>query len=164
MRSKCYKDVCKIIRASITAGETHRTAYQRAGLGETTFYTWKKEKPDFAAMIKEAERTHRESKVAEAKVALHKAACGYETTEVRTEYGYDKKGNRILLKEIHTIKHYPPNVQACKEELHNFAPDEFGNTTVDDTTTGIKVEIVTQEKKDTLQTTKNSINETKSLH
>ena len=164
MMSKCYKDVCKIIRASITAGETHRTAYQRAGLGETTFYTWKKEKPDFAAMIKEAERTHRESKVAEAKVALHKAACGYETTEVRTEYGVGAGGQPVIIRQIKTTRFVPPNVQACKEELHNFAPDEFGNTTEDDTTTGIKVEIVTQEKKDTLQTTKNSINETKSLH
>ena len=140
---KNYKEACEIIRASLTAGETQTTAYTRAGLAETTYFRWKQEKPDFAALIKDAEKTHRESKVYEAKVALHRAACGYETTEVRTEYGVGANGQPIIIRQIKTTKFIPPNVQACKEELHNFAPGEFGNTAVDDTVTGIRVEVVT---------------------
>lgn len=161
---KNYKEACEIIRASLTAGETQTTAYTRAGLAETTYFRWKQEKPDFAALIKDAERTHRESKVYEAKVALHRAACGFETTEVRTEYGVGANGQPIIIRQVKTTKFIPPNVQACKEELHNFAPSEFGNTAVDDTVTGIRVEVVTgadKSQQHPSEGAENSINETK---
>lgn len=139
---KYRKEIIEIIRASITAGETYKQAYTRAGITESTFYEWRDKHPEFAEMIKEAEETHRLSKQSETEVSVHKAACGYEFTEVRTEYGVGANGQPIITKQVKTTKHYPPNVQAAKMELLNLAPDKWGNSPMDDNFAGVRVEVV----------------------
>lgn len=140
---KYRKEIIEIIRASITAGETYTQAYKRAGITESTFYEWRDKHPEFAEMIKEAEETHRLSKQSEVEVSVHKAACGYEFTEVRTEYGVGANGQPIITKQVKTTKHYPPNVQAAKMELLNLAPEKWGNSPMDDNFAGVRVEVVT---------------------
>lgn len=140
---KYRKEIIEIIRASITAGETYTQAYKRAGITESTFYEWRDKHPEFAEMIKEAEETHRLSKQSETEVSVHKAACGYEFTEVRTEYGVGANGQPIITKQVKTVKHFPPNVQAAKMELLNLAPEKWGNSPMDDNFAGVRVEVVT---------------------
>lgn len=140
---KYRKEIIEIIRASITAGESYKQAYTRAGITESTFYEWKDKRPEFAEMIREAEETHRLSKQSEVEVSVHKAACGYEFTEVRTEYGVGANGQPIITKQVKTTKHYPPNVQAAKMELLNLAPEKWGNSPMDDNFAGVRVEVVT---------------------
>ncbi len=140
---KYKKEIIEVIRASITAGETYKQAYTRAGITESTFHEWRNKHPEFAEMIKEAEETHRLSKQSEVEVSVHKAACGYEFTEVRTEYGVGANGQPIITKQVKTTKHYPPNVQAAKMELLNLAPEKWGNSPMDDNFAGVRVEVVT---------------------
>lgn len=143
-----YKEACETIRASLTQGETQTMAMTRAGVSETAFYKWKQTKPDFAKLIKDAKEAYRISRVYDATTALHKVACGFETTEIRTEYGVGANGQPIITKQVKTIKLIPPNVQALKEVLHNLAPEEWGNTPVDDSFAGVRVEVVTQSQKE----------------
>lgn len=140
---KYKKEIIEVIRASITAGETYTQAIKRAGIAQSVFYDWKAKYPEFAEMIKEAEETHRLSKQSETEVSVHKAACGYEFTEVRTEYGVGANGQPIITKQVKTTKHYPPNVQAAKMELLNLAPEKWGNSPMDDNFAGVRVEVVT---------------------
>lgn len=140
---KYKKEIIEVIRASITAGETYKQAYTRAGITESTFHEWRNKHPEFAQMIKEAEETHRLSKQSETEVSVHKAACGYEFTEVRTEYGVGANGQPIITKQVKTVKHFPPNVQAAKMELLNLAPEKWGNSPMDDNFAGVRVEVVT---------------------
>lgn len=140
---KYNKETIEVIRASITAGETTKQAYTRAGITESTFHEWKNKHPEFAKMLKDAKETHRLSKQSETEVSLHKAACGYEFTEVRTEYGVGANGQPIITKQVKTVKHFPPNVQAAKMELLNLAPEKWGNTPMDDNFACVRVEVVT---------------------
>lgn len=143
---KYRKEIIEIIRASITAGETYTQAIKRAGIAQSVFYDWKAKYPEFAEMIKEAEETHRLSKQSETEVSVHKAACGYEFTEVRTEYGVGVNGQQIITKQVKTTKHFPPNVQAAKMELLNLAPEKWGNSPMDDNFAGVRVEVVTAQQ------------------
>lgn len=145
---KYRKEIIEIIRASITAGETYTQAIKRAGIAQSVFYDWKAKYPEFAEMIKDAEETLRLSKQSETEVGVHKAACGYDYTEVRLEFGFGANGQKILTKQVETTKHVPPNVQAAKMELLNLAPEKWGNSPMDDNFAGVRVEVVTtpQEK------------------
>lgn len=145
---KYRKEIIEIIRASITAGETYTQACKRACIRESTFYEWKRKIPEFVEMIKDAEETLRLSKQSETEVGVHKAACGYDYTEVRLEFGFGANGQKILTKQVETTKHVPPNVQAAKMELLNLAPEKWGNSPMDDNFAGVRVEVVTtpQEK------------------
>ena len=140
---KYKKEIIEVIRASITAGETYTQAYKRAGITESTFYEWRDKHPEFAEMIKEAEETHRLSKQSEVEVSVHKAACGYDYPDIRIEYGVGANGQPVITKQVKTIKHYPPNIQAAKMELLNLAPEKWGNSPMDDNFAGVRVEVVT---------------------
>lgn len=141
---KNYKEAYQIIRAAKMQGETNEQAFTRAGVSETTFYRWKQERKGFAQMLADTERMHNLTKARESEIALHRAATGYEYTEVRTEYAVGAHGQPIITKQVKTTKHIPPNVQAVKMELLNLNPAKWSNTPLDDTPTGIRVEVVTK--------------------
>lgn len=140
---KYRKEIIEIIRASITAGETYTQAIKRAGIAQSVFYDWKAKHPEFAEMLKEAEETHLLSKQSEVEASVHKAACGYDYPDIRIEYGVGANGQPVITKQVKTIKHYPPNVQAAKMELLNLAPEKWGNSPMDDNFAGVRVEVVT---------------------
>lgn len=148
---KNYKEAYEVIRASKTAGETNAVAQAKAGISDSCWRKWIKLKPGFAEMLAEAERTYNQTqageKIKKAKKSLIQLAEGYDYPEVRTEYGVGANGQPIITKQVKTIKHYPPDLKAVMVVLKHYAPEEWSDVATDDTMTGIRVEVVSAERK-----------------
>lgn len=142
-----YKEASEVIRASLTQGETQRMAYTRAGIAETTYYRWKQEKPEFVAMIKQAEADFRSTQVGKLTQSLYKRATGYEATDIRTEFGVGANGQPVIIKQVKTQKQIPPDTGALIFTLCNLDPTNWQNKARtellnDETFTGFRVEVI----------------------
>ncbi len=95
-------------------------------IDNTTYYNWKKNKPDFSEAIKEAERKQLDNIKVAAKKSLWKLINGYEYEEVTQEA---KKGADGKIKETHikkTTKVVPPQTTAVIFALKNTDKENFG--------------------------------------
>ena len=140
-----FDDIKDNILQYIRDGATLASACKAAGCAESQFYLWRNKYPDFAADVKEAQKTARAKIVPELERALYKRALGYEYEERKVET-FPDGNDRVTV----TRKQMPPDVGALVFALCNLAPGDWRNKIENqvsgDLKTTVKVEV---EDKDT---------------
>lgn len=112
---------------------TNAEICKQVDISEETFYTWKKQKPEFSESLKKARKERLKLFASEAEKSLLKKIRGYEIEETKTiyiarkdqrEYGKDKAG----IKQ-HTVikKHIQPDTAAIIFALTNQSPKNWKN-------------------------------------
>lgn len=97
------------------------------GINEDTFYTWKKNKPEFSEQIKKAQDIFDEKCTTEAKKSLMKLVSGYTVDETKTIYIDSKEGRPKIKEQTITKKHYQPSLGAAIFVLTNKDPHNWKN-------------------------------------
>lgn len=116
-------DRLKLVKGWARSGMSNDEIAKKIGISRGTFYTWKKECPDFLNALKEGEIYDRE-----VEESLQKAAMGGTYKEVtRTT---NKMTGEVIVKE--TIKEVPPNVTAIIFWLKNRMPEQWRNNPTTD--------------------------------
>ena len=116
-------DKLKLVKGWARDGLKNEEIAERIGIAPSTFYTWKKESPEFLEALKEGEIYDRE-----VEESLQKAAMGGTYKEVtRTT---NKMTGEVIVKE--TIKEVPPNVTAIIFWLKNRMPEQWRNNPTTD--------------------------------
>lgn len=109
----------------------------QVGIGESTFYEWKAEKPEFVKALKEADNKRLEAFRTAARKGLRTLLEGKEYEETTVEYkqvknGKDSKGNPtytpIKMLEKKVKKFIMPNAAAVIFANTNLDADNFKNT------------------------------------
>ena len=123
-------EITKRICDAIIEGDTYKTAAEKAGIYDKTFYRWMNEKSDFCDAIKRA-REEMLDRIADEKRAecvrkAYDVAFGYEFDETRTETTYDKNGKPHERKTI-TRKTWKPDTEMLKFLLTNDMPHRYKN-------------------------------------
>lgn len=90
----------------LTQGATEKEVYDKLGISHESFYKYKKEKSEFAEVLKRG----KEPADMEVERALHKRALGYFYDEITTETIEGENG--IITKEKKITKHIAPDVSA----------------------------------------------------
>ncbi|MDV3603818.1 hypothetical protein CMU86_11685 [Elizabethkingia anophelis] len=133
---KIVSEICDLIKAdSYTIVEI----CQMVKISEDTYYTWKKQKPEFSESIKKAEEERRNFFIIEARKSLLKKIQGYTVDEKKTVYVdsgkvVSKKGSEDESKQTPKIKeqtvikkHIQPDTVAIIFTLTNCDPDNWKN-------------------------------------
>lgn len=121
----------------LAQGFSQKEAYQKAGVGETTFYKWMEDK-EYRALVHNAQDEAKASKadVRMVERALLDAAQGFEYEEVRTEYESrevvdEETGKKVfkpvIKRQVRTTKRVPPSTEAIKFLLTNRDPQNWKN-------------------------------------
>ena len=140
-----FEDVKGRLLDIIAEGATIDNASKAAGCARSQIYAWMRKNPDFAAEVKEAQKTARAKIVPDLERALYKRALGYEYEEKKVET-FPDGNDRVTV----TRKQIPPDVAALIFALTNLAPESWTNKQRQELTgdlkTTVKVEV---EDKDT---------------
>lgn len=130
-QSKCTPERVEIICKIIADGGTDIEAARNAKISKDTFYTWLKEKPDFADAVKNARKRFEEWEMngilGDAKKSLKTLILGQDYEEIKTEYEPGKSGQPQIRKQTITKKRIPPNATAIIFALCNRDPDNWSN-------------------------------------
>lgn len=102
-------------------GMTEKDMARNLGITYSTFRLHKGKQSALSAALMAAVPTI----VKEMEGNAKRIASGYDTTEVTREYGFDRDGNRILIKETERVRHIPASAQMAEFILCNKAPDEW---------------------------------------
>ncbi len=139
-----FEDIKGRLLDIIADGATIDNASKAAGCARSQVYAWMRKNPDFAAEVKEAQKTARAKIVPDLERALYKRALGYEYEERKVETFPD--GNeRVTI----TRKQMAPEVGALVFALCNLAPGDWRNKIENqvsgDLKTTVKVEVEDKE-------------------
>ena len=110
------------ISAWLQNGATEKQVYQNLGISKDAFYKYKREKEEFAELIKKG----RETLVIQLRGALVKKALGFEYTE-RKKYSKHDTDGKVYQYVEETTKTALPDVAALNLCLKNYDPDEWAN-------------------------------------
>lgn len=140
-----FEDIKGRLLDIIAEGATIDNASKAAGCARSQVYAWMRKYPDFAAEVKEAQKTARAKIVPDLERALFKRALGYEYEERKVET-FPDGNDRVTV----TRKQIPPDVASLVFALCNLAPGDWRNKIEQkvegDLRTTVKVEV---EDKDT---------------
>ena len=114
------QEICGYIRD----GFSFEQSFKKAGIGEETFYGWKREKTEFSEAVKAAKKEFLRNQYKDAVQSLYKRATGYDVEEPEITYG-DKDGKPYIKQKKVRTKHIPADPQALKFLLTNLYPDEW---------------------------------------
>lgn len=123
---KVVETILELIRSdTYTLGEVCK----HAGISLSIFYYWKKNRPEFAQALEEAESERMQKFVAEAKKSLLKRIQGYEVTETKVvTVPMDGDASKPMIKEQTTQKkHVAPDTTAIIFALTNGDPSRWKN-------------------------------------
>lgn len=127
---KLVERICDLIREdSYTVDEICKIV----GLSRSTFFEWKKNKPDFSDAIKAAEEELRSTLLAECERSLRKLINGYTVEEKKTVTVDSGKKNTDgipipkIKEQTITKKHFQPNLGAIIHYQTNNDPDRWKN-------------------------------------
>jgi len=115
---------------------------KQVGIAEPTYYEWKKSKPKFLELLKEAEVERVSSFKGMARSGLAKLIDVYEYEEEHIEYKVDAIGNQVIRNRKLIKKRMMPNSAAVIFTLCNLDPENFKNiqkVDVDITTGGEQI-------------------------
>lgn len=124
-------EVVEIIRATIAKGESEAEACRRAGISDETMRIWKRDKLEFLAVVKGAEKEAREWEMngllAAAKRSLRVLIEGQEYEETKTEYEQDpaNPSQPRIKRQTVTTKKVLPNATAVIFALCNRDPENW---------------------------------------
>lgn len=125
---KYTKGALDTIYKALSEGETQKRAGELAGICEDTFIEWKKNKPEFAELVKKAVGEWNDKKVQTLEASLIKRATGYDVKETKAELAPNPMGgNPIIVKHTVTTKSVAPDTAALIFALTNLAPDKWKN-------------------------------------
>ena len=114
------------IRMMYATGEHTNADIQKAvKISKSTWHEWKKEKPDFSDLLKEAEEERFQNELASAKKGLKILLEGGDYTEV-TQARNDK-GKMVIVKKV--TKRIPPSAPAIFFSLVNRNPENYKHAT-----------------------------------
>jgi transposase-like protein len=108
-----------------TGEHTIADVCKQVGISEETFYSWKREKPEFSEALKKVEEQRLEAYRRMALSGLAKTLDVYEYEEVTTEYADDGKGKPKVKSRKVTKKKVMPNVAAIIYTLNNRDPHNW---------------------------------------
>lgn len=106
---------------------TDKELYTYLHIHKDTFYTWKKEKPDFSDTLKRAEEVLHEKTRQAARKGLLSRIEGYDYEETHQEGVRAKDGTLNVTKVKKVKKHYAPDVTAIIFALKNLDSDNFAD-------------------------------------
>jgi transposase-like protein len=118
--------VAKIIEA-LLSGSNRGEAAKAGDITRETFYQWLKTYPEFREKVESAEQLVADNMVTEVRASLYQRAVGYTFEEKKTEYGADREGRPIIVKQSVTKKSVPPDVAAAIFILTNKDPENWKN-------------------------------------
>lgn len=114
------------IKKWYSIGVSEEQVYKNLGVGRTTYYKYKKSKPELQEAIKAGVMPI----VVQVRSALVKSALGYTYTEKKTyiknEPTADGKTKPVTYEEI-TERYAQPNVASCNLLLKNLDKDNWAN-------------------------------------
>jgi hypothetical protein len=99
----------------------------KVGISERCFYTWQKERAEFAEGIKEAKEIYISKKLVECDQSLERLINGYEYEERKTVIGKDRDGNPVPVEQTVTKKHVAPSLGAIIHFQTNRDPENWRN-------------------------------------
>jgi transposase-like protein len=98
------------------------------GINQDTFYEWKKTKPEFVALLKDADDRRLERfRVAARRGMIRLLECE-ELEETQVDYKSDKEGKPIIAKKRVTKRKSMPNAAAVIFASKNLDPENFKDT------------------------------------
>lgn len=127
------KEVVDTILESLVEGCSFKEAASRVGMPVSTLRNWRKERPDFEVLVKEALYECAQNKVPRLQHALFQKATGYEVSEEKTTYisetymdddGQIKERERVKKREV-VKKQIPPDTSALVFALTNLNPERW---------------------------------------
>lgn len=128
MKNSCTKKVIETI-CNLIKEDSYTVAEMcaKAEISERSYYTWKKEKAEFAEAIKKAQEESIDMRLVECKNSLSKLINGYDYEEKHTEVeiGQDGQPKPSKLKTIK--KHVSPNLGAIIHFQTNKDPENWKN-------------------------------------
>jgi hypothetical protein len=98
--------ICELIS---TGDYTIKDVCKQVGISKETFYSWRKEKPDFSDLYKKAEEERLESFKIMTRSGIAKHLNGYEYDEETIEYVTDNKGAEKTKSRKVVRKYIMPN-------------------------------------------------------
>lgn len=111
-----------LIEAWTRDGLTVEDICQKMGINRTTYYTWKREFPEF----NQAVSVSKELVDYKVENALLKAALGFKTKEIKVTLGRKIfNGETVEMLKETTTKEFAPNVTACMAWLNNRKHDQW---------------------------------------
>lgn len=126
--AKYSKKLVKLICDELATGNhTIADVCIKVGITETTFYDWKKKKPEFSESLKEVEAKRLEAFANMARSGLAKLLDIHEYEEVTTEFENDKQGKPVIKFQKRTKKKIMPNPTAVIFTLTNRDPENWKN-------------------------------------
>lgn len=103
-------------------GATEKQIYENLGIGKDAFYKYKREKPEFAELIKKG----RETLVKQLRGALVKKAFGFGYVEKKTVKFKNEDGE--IIERVETYEKVAlPDVAALNLCLKNYDSDDWAN-------------------------------------
>lgn len=144
--TKYTPEVVARIVELVTQGTGEIKAARLAGISKDTYFTWKKQKPDFSDAIKVALQEYHETLNADllqsAGASLKKLVEGYDYEETKIEYIDDPRnpGAPKIKQKTVTRKHVQPQTGAVVFALTNRAPEYWKNRVSNEITGDLKTE------------------------
>lgn len=132
-KSKDTPEARAAIAEALRNGDTYELAANKGGIAIQTFKQWLAEKPDFAALVKNARAEYEEWELngilADAKKSLKVLICGQEYDETKTEYEQDPRdpGQPRIKRQTVTRKKVLPSATAVIFALCNRDPEHWQN-------------------------------------
>lgn len=146
MAKSKFEEKAPIVLGFLSEGYTNKESAQKAGIDESLFYAWCKERPQFFKSVQNARKDGECKAIAAVTSSLLDLAKGFEYEEITTEYESQKNpdwtpekgGERyipVIKKQRRIKKRVIPSIEAIKFYLTNKAPEEWKNR-LDQNTTG----------------------------
>ena len=109
--SKYSSTVIPVVRGLVALGKTDAEIAEVLGIGETTFYDWKKAHPEFSVALEHS----KELINAQIEATMIQRALGYEREVEKVSHG-----RKVKIKE-----YYPPDVGAGKFLMQTRMPEQY---------------------------------------
>lgn len=113
-----FDDILKWLRN----GATEKQVYENLSIGKEAFYKYKREKTEFADLLKKGQ----ESLVEQLRGALIKKALGFEYKESKRIINFED-GNEIIVHTEEYTKQALPDVAAANLLLKNYDKENWSN-------------------------------------
>lgn len=137
MAKSRYEEVAPRILEYLEDGLTNKEAAEKAGINESTFYSWITDYDNFSKSVQRAREVGEKKSIAKVEQSLLDLAFGFEYEEVATEYesrpNPDPNGQEkyipVIKKQKRTKKRVVQSIEAIRFYLSNKCPEVWKNRT-----------------------------------
>lgn len=121
---KIVDRICKLISSdSYTIAEICK----QVGINQDTYFTWKKEKPEFSEAVEKAKDSFNADTLVECEKSLSKLIKGYDYEEKKVIYIENKEGKPKIKEQTIIKKHVAPSLGAIIHFQTNKDPENWKN-------------------------------------